>query len=467
MTPQEKSWKERLYQAEADYPADMWDRIAMNLPPQKTKSKRRFLPILFFTFSLIIIISGIYYFSDYSVTEEATERMSSAIISADNALPSKSMSIPKDNEKEITNFSINNSEQDTPNFTNQNDNTSAYKNILKNNSNNENPTNKAINNSEIKSNAELKALSNISISEVSGMNINEDENDIETSNKKLLRSKEHRPLINPISNLPSLKYLPDQYFYDFPTPECPSFYNDQAGLYFDFYFSHEYGFRDLNPKNPALQGYASQRDSTESGLYSFSTGTRISFILPSGWGVKSGINYSQINEKFSFKDPDDFMTETVIVIDTVLVNGIPTAVSDTTTTTIPGTTEITTYNKYRFIDIPLLVTYEAPISDRWYFNVNGGVLLNLAFSQKGRFLDEAGNPVWFTSSRADRVDAYKMSVGMSFYGSLALHYVWNDHFDLFVEPNFRYYTGSLTTEEYGLNQKYLTTGLMTGVRYKF
>lgn len=466
MTPQEKSWKDRLYQAEADYPSDMWERIAVNLPPQKAKNKRRFLPFLFLGFTLIVITSSIYILTGNPDKQNSNQGIDSIVNLVDQKQTFSSTSTENYREKEISEIVDSKSQKNnnTNIYTSKSDiNKKTFNRIFDNVSQNKIIQNSSLNSisTAIESSNNTPVINEIEITD------NDKNNVLEHSRHELIRSEDSRFLMSPLPVLPALNRVPEQYFHQFPAPECPSFYNDQAGMYLDFYFSHEYGFRELSPKNTVLQSYASQRDSTESGQYSFSAGARISFILPSGWGVKSGINYSQINEKFSFTDPDDSMTETVIVIDTVLINGIPTAVSDTTTTTIPGTTEITTYNKYRFIDIPILATYEAPLNDRWYFNVNGGVLFNLTFSQKGRFLDEAGEPVWFTSSRADRVEAYKMSVGLSFYGSLALHYVWNDHFDLFLEPNFRYYTGSLTTEEYGLNQKYLTTGLMTGVRYKF
>ena len=225
--------------------------------------------------------------------------------------------------------------------------------------------------------------------------------------------------------------------------------------------------RSLELKSQELGNYIDARNNTESSLYSFSASMRVSYISGSGLGFKTGFNYSQINEKFEYLDPDASLIRTIITIDTLLVGGVPTVISDTSTIRIPGSLDITTFNRYRFFDIPLLLTYEAPLNDKFYYSFNGGALINLAFSQKGRFLDPSEMPVWFTRGEPDRFDAFRSSAGLSLFGSLGLHYKLNDKFDIILEPNFRFYMGSLTTESYPLEQNWFTFGLSHGIRYKF
>ncbi len=89
------------------------------------------------------------------------------------------------------------------------------------------------------------------------------------------------------------------------------------------------------------------------------------------------------------------------------------------------------------------------------------------FNANGQFLTENGDVASFTKGIENRVIAYKKTTGTALYASFGFHYVMNDVFDIIIEPNIKYGPGSITTEDYTLDEKHTTVGLLTGIRYKF
>lgn len=248
--------------------------------------------------------------------------------------------------------------------------------------------------------------------------------------------------------------------------DCPSFgKRNGPSWYVDVYGSPDYAFRTLSA-NADNAGYAAIRDSTEKSLYAFSAGARVSMIWQSGFAFRAGVHYAQINERFDYLNPKETQTTTVNVIVDTLINGPDTTfVWDTLSITQTGTRIKKTYNYYRFVDIPLIVGYEMHFND-WTINLNGGVLINLVASQKGDFLDPIDRPVTFTTGAANGYKAFKGNAGLSVYASVGFLYQLNDRLQLMLEPHFRHYLASLSESSYLLQQRYNSTGILIGLRYK-
>ncbi len=245
--------------------------------------------------------------------------------------------------------------------------------------------------------------------------------------------------------------------------DCPSFVTDRTGIYLDLYVSHELPFTSLKAKNEALDSYAELRSNSEGPSYSFSAGARLTLMLPNGLGLKTGLNYSEVHEKFSHVDNDSDMVKAVITITTV--GGVE--VRDTNTVIIPGTRDIVSTNKYRSFDIPLLLSYEWDVRERTYMTVNGGAYLNLFFKESGKILSPSGEVIDLADSSGDKLAIFKNNIGLSLFGSVGLHYRLNSSIDLIVEPNVRLLVKSATVDAYSLEHKWITGGLITGMRYNF
>jgi len=239
--------------------------------------------------------------------------------------------------------------------------------------------------------------------------------------------------------------------------ECPAFViTGGKGIIMDFYFSPDFAMREFNPRDIEFNNYSTERENTENPYLSYSAGMRISYVNKSGLALRSGINFTQINEAFKYLNTNVTGIDTIIKIE----NG--TNVRDTTFVEIGETVEIKTHNRYRSLDVPLLLGLEMPFNKKVKLSLNAGVFVNLLFHQRGRYIDQQGHPNWFVDQ-----SLYKTSLGLSYYGSLGVNYYINPRMDFMMEPNLRYYSQSFTVNEYPLTQEYLKFGLLTGLRYHF
>lgn len=237
----------------------------------------------------------------------------------------------------------------------------------------------------------------------------------------------------------------------------------------DAYVSHEYANRSLSSITGDNQSYIDMRNQTEHSLYSFSAGVRFGYNVGYRWNIHTGVNYSQINEKFDYIDPESNQTRLITIKDYIYQNG---SIVDSTVTeelvTVPGTSKLKVYNRYRSLDIPVLARFTILANRNFSLSSMAGVFINMAASQKGMFLDNDGmNPVDFTSNVENNFEAFKTQLGVSLYANISLAYHILPNVDLLLEPNIRVQTESMTAGDYPVNQKYNTIGLSTGVRFKF
>lgn len=87
--------------------------------------------------------------------------------------------------------------------------------------------------------------------------------------------------------------------------------------------------------------------------------------------VRGGVNFSQINEKFTFNQGN-------IVQVTYIINANGDTVGSYTTT---GSRYKTTINRYRSIDIPIMIGYELG-NGKLHANINAGPVINIYSWQK-------------------------------------------------------------------------------------
>ena len=245
--------------------------------------------------------------------------------------------------------------------------------------------------------------------------------------------------------------------------DCPSWVNEKLGLYLEIYGAPEFAMSALTAKSRDSMTIAHQqmREDTESSRMSYSLGGRLLFLTPSGISFKIGMNYSQINEKFSWVDPE---TERVFTIEDIDQNGDTISV---TTYSEFGSEVFSIANSYKSLDIPILIGFEKYTGSKFSLSANAGIYVNITSEQRGMFIDPTGTRNWFTSSEDDFYKAYKNSVGISFFGSLGMMYHWVEGIDIFMEPSLRYYGQSMSLKSYPLNHRFVTVGLHTGIRYRF
>jgi len=183
-----------------------------------------------------------------------------------------------------------------------------------------------------------------------------------------------------------------------------------------------------------------------------------------GFNVMAGLQYTRITERFE-------NTVTVISRDSVpgIVKLIVLPNGDTIREEgqVPVVTTTTFrkkyYNRYKLIDIPLLLGYEKQINNL-RLGLQAGVFANINLSTEGRIFDEESLLVDIGSGQEN---IFKTSVGLSYYVSFSVGYEMASGITLHFAPYLHHYPGRFTNDDYLLAQKYSLLGIKAGIQYKF
>ena len=249
--------------------------------------------------------------------------------------------------------------------------------------------------------------------------------------------------------------------------DCPTFDIYHPGFYLYAQHSSDMPFQNLNAKNAELVEYVQKRKDTESAAYSFSTTLGVGYMFDNGIIAESGVSLDRINMKFHHLDENAIKNSTVITIDTMILNDIDTIIQiDTMIVQQTGIKEVTSYNSFTQIDIPLVLGYEFPLSKRFRLSLKGGVMINIRSSNKGNMLGLNDFPVAYGSNNNNDNTYFKTNIGFSYTGGLNLEADINHSFSLYAGANIRYYPNSFSLPSNQVNEKYTKFGLMTGIKYR-
>lgn len=246
--------------------------------------------------------------------------------------------------------------------------------------------------------------------------------------------------------------------------DCPSANGSQRNdWYLEIYGSPDYTMKSLSG-NGLSNTYLQKKDSAEKMRDGFTVGARFAKTVGDHFILKAGLQYSQINERFSMRSENQRVTTTVIISRTVVRPQGDTTFNDTTSVTQIGYAVRTNMNHYRNVEIPISLGYEfGEEKDKWKIGLNGGVIVNIASSYIGETLDTTLNIVSYNSKGS--TGFYNTKVGLSLYGGVSLIRNINDRIDVFAEPYFRYNLSNLSSS-IGYSQRFSAAGLTLGVRMK-
>jgi len=208
--------------------------------------------------------------------------------------------------------------------------------------------------------------------------------------------------------------------------------------------------------------YLQHKDSTSNMQLSYTFGARIGALIGEHFVIKTGLQYSQVNEKFNYTKKNATRTVPVVVQRTLPdANGVERTVSDTSTLIQVGSQYKLNYNHYKSFDLPLIIGYETA-GERYKASFNTGIILNIKTTYKGDILDSSLNAVDVNSK-----NFYKSNTGMSLYFGLGLSTRLNNNFQLFTEPYTRYRLSNMTNTNEAFTQKINVGGLSLGLKYNF
>lgn len=249
-------------------------------------------------------------------------------------------------------------------------------------------------------------------------------------------------------------------------PGCPTINGPRRNdLYIEVYGSPDYTMRTFS--NTSLyNNYVSQRRSSEDNRNGFSAGIRIAKNIGEKFLVKGGVNYSQINERLRTINYNEKQLTQIITIRTVIrAPGDTLFIRDTSYFEQTGTRYITTYNRYRFIDIPVIFSYEFGNPEILSFSVNAGPVFNITSFYRGKVLDTAYSPVQISTSKGNGPNNWRSNIGVGVFASLSIYKPMGSRMQLFAEPYFRYNFRPVTQSSAFVVQRYSVSGMQLGIRY--
>ncbi len=243
---------------------------------------------------------------------------------------------------------------------------------------------------------------------------------------------------------------------------CADFKGGKTKFYFDIMAAPGFAARSLDAKGSDYAKYASTRKETESPRYTYSAALRLSAVTAPGIALRTGVNYSEINERFEHTIENEVRT---IITNIYGQNG---EIIGTDTTVETTSRQIVANNRYRMLDIPLLVGYEVSAKNLT-LSLNGGAYINVMFDPNGEFLSPEDNrPVSFSNDNNSKAyPAFRKDLGIGWYGSLGVQYRVSPRLQLLVEPHIKAYPRSITRDDFMIDQKYLTAGVFVGIRHQF
>ncbi len=235
-------------------------------------------------------------------------------------------------------------------------------------------------------------------------------------------------------------------------PECAKFQNKERRFYFDLLASPDIALRSIRPKEEQSVPLALKRLETETIKQSYTLGARLTTVSPHGWSLRSGFQYTQINERFAYEGE----TEERIIIK--IIYDDQGQIIGTDTVYESYTPYYASNNVYRLFDIPLMAGYQIDMK-RFALIFHGGLHFNLFLSPEGTFFSPEMQPVAFSE-----IPAFRKRASLSLAAAFGINYRLTPRLELLFEPRFRYFLSPFTTKDYLLEQQYMLIGLNLGAR---
>jgi hypothetical protein len=231
----------------------------------------------------------------------------------------------------------------------------------------------------------------------------------------------------------------------------------------DLYVSHDFVDKTYSAAGSEFDPIIAMRESSESPMYSFSVGAKFGYNISYRWNIHTGLNYSQINEKFRYIDPESIQEVQIKTKEFIFENGvIVDSIETVETKYLTGTVKFEKMNKFRSIDIPLIGRYTILANKNLSLSATVGAYLNLSHLSSGTIVDLLGDPANIMDGKIN-----KTQLGVSSYTGISFAYHLAGDLDFILEPHARIFFDNINRDSYPINQRNNIYGISTGVRYKF
>jgi hypothetical protein len=233
--------------------------------------------------------------------------------------------------------------------------------------------------------------------------------------------------------------------------------------YAELYFSPEYVSKRINGSNLPM-AYLNRKDSSESMRGGFTAGVGLSANIGEHLLIRTGIQYAQINERFAMRLENERRIITVITTrPLVRAPGDTIYVSDTSSMQQIGYLTRKTQNRYRSIEIPLILGYEWG-NELIKFSINAGVIATATSWYSGEILDTTNQIVALSSKGQSSI--YQQQIGLSGFGSIRISKPIRPGVEIYAEPFFRTNFSSMQIRQPAFTQRFSATGIQFGLKWK-
>ena len=260
-----------------------------------------------------------------------------------------------------------------------------------------------------------------------------------------------------------LKYGRTLYLATNPTPLRRQ-YQKQPLFGFSFELTPDYIYRDFVSKDDNAVNFMTNKKQSERYLEAFDASVLIGKNIYKGFGIYTGLNYSQYDTEMNFEYFKDIADIEDSVLTTVIVNSV------TDTTMIYDRARVNKYYKItekiynyrRYFRIPVLLYFSGSIK-RMDYELRTGLDFNIFSINKGRTVTPDGQ----TASLADtKSNLMKQSILGDLHFDLRLKYKLKNNWNLYFGPQYKLSSGNLMQKQAGFKMYYHSFGFNTGLSLK-
>lgn len=237
--------------------------------------------------------------------------------------------------------------------------------------------------------------------------------------------------------------------------------SQNENYFLETYFIPEYSSKTYSSlSNPT---YAEARDSTETYVFSSTTGLSIGRNISKHFYIASGLELTRSVDRFEYQDTfynsidiDKFKRNSSGGLDTLFGD------NDFVQRRIINKK---IYDKYHLVNIPIIIGANINFK-KISINIQSGISINALFTQKGQIL----NADSFVENLDNLNESlyYNSTVGISYFGDVLFSIPLQENLSFNFGPHINIGTRSWTNEEASsINKIYKSYGLRTSLRYGF
>jgi hypothetical protein len=207
------------------------------------------------------------------------------------------------------------------------------------------------------------------------------------------------------------------------------------------------------------------RQSHERPLEVVQGGLNVILEHRSGFGIRTGLRYSQFAEQLNYEQSATSSWEDSLGLVRIYEyeDGSREEVYGPTTVTQVENQRIVHYNYYRFVDIPIALRYRFASDGPLSLFLEGGASINLWKQASGRIIGrEAQEPVFL----GEEEPYFRKVLLPELFGSVGLQWRVNERFSLRAQPEFRFRLGSITPDEYPIQHRVGSLGIQLGAYWQ-